>query len=167
MSSDDAHPWPLEHNALTGAVSSLSSCIPCGRGAGGEGGVGDLGLRCLGVGGVGGMRGERGCIRECVGAVGCSRGRLLAPAGPGIVLLPRHLRRVSTLWCPHWQQCRTPRCMRVQRGHSGSPCTWQTLDGGLRSTYPGAWCPLAQHVAADRRRRLHVTHAGNLWAGHA
>ena len=51
--------------------------------------------------------------------------------------------------------------------HGGSPCAWQTLDSGLRSTYPGAWWPLAQHTAADLRSRLHVTHAGKLWAGHA
>ena len=55
----------------------------------------------------------------------------------------------------------------VQRGHGGSPCAWQTLDSSLRSTYPGAWWPLAQYTADDRRSRLHVTHAGSLWAGHA
>ena len=30
--------------------------------------------------------------------------------------------RVITLWCPRWQQCRTPRYIRVQCGHGGSPC---------------------------------------------
>ena len=50
---------------------------------------------------------------------------------------------------------------------AASGCVGQTLDSGLRSTYPRAWWPLTQHGAADKRSRLHVTHAGSLWAGHA
>ena len=96
MTSEDARPWPLENKAVTTTVPSSIS-IPCGRRAGGEAGIGDLGLRRLGAGGVGGMCGERGCIRECAGAADCSRGRSLAPAGAGAVLLPKHLCGVFTL----------------------------------------------------------------------
>ena len=55
VTSKDARPWPLKNRVLTTAVSSSSSCIPCGRVAGGEGGVRDLGLRHLGAGVVGSM----------------------------------------------------------------------------------------------------------------
>ena len=37
----------------------------------------------------------------------------------------------------------------------------------MRSTNPGAWWSLAQHVAADKWSRLRVRHARGLWAGHA
>ena len=41
---------------------------------------------------------------------------------------------VFTLW---WlQQCRTPLCMSMHLGHSGSLCWLHVLDWGRRSTYP-------------------------------
>ena len=66
VTSEDARQWPLENRALTTAMSSSSTCIPCGRGVGGGGGDWDLGLRRLGAGVVGGMCGERGCMCVCV-----------------------------------------------------------------------------------------------------
>ena len=73
---------------------------------------------------------------------------------------------VHTLWCPLWQQWRTPLCLRVHLGHGGRLCNGHSCSCGLRATCSSAWWPSLQHSSAVRRRRLHVMHAETECAEH-
>ena len=66
---------------------------------------------------------------------------------------------VHTLWCPLWQQWRTPLCLRVHLGHGGKLCSGHSCSWGLRATCSSAWWPSLQQSSAVRRSRLHVIHA--------
>ena len=66
---------------------------------------------------------------------------------------------VHTLWCPLWQQWRTPLCLRVYLGQGGKLCSGHSCSWGLRATCSFAWWPSLQHSSAVLRSRLHVIHA--------
>ena len=75
VTSDDARPCPMKNRALTTAVSSSSTCIPCGRGAGGEVCV----CVCVCVCDLYFLRGRSLCSHEMAGVFGSVCCCLFAP----------------------------------------------------------------------------------------
>ena len=136
--------------------SAAVSSSPCGTGTGGDRGGGVLGLLRLWAGGVTGWCGDLSRPGGCrVGlcrhgflwgwsdCVGSTRFRCV---GTG----------VHTLWCPLWQQWRTPLCLRVHLGQGGKRCSGHSCSWGLQATCSSAWWPSLQHSSAVLRSRLHV-----------
>ena len=121
--------------------SATVSSSPCGIGTGGDRGGGVLGLLRLEAGGVAGWCGDLrrpgGCrVGLCRhdflwGRGNCAERARFRCAGTG----------VYTLWCPLWQQWRTPLCLRVHLGHGGKLCNGHSCSWGLRATCSSAWWP--------------------------
>ena len=128
----------LVRKSRRATTSAAVSSSPCGTGTGGDRGGGVLGLLRLGAGGVTGLCGDLGSPGGCrvglwrqgflCGWSDCVERARFRCAGAG----------VYTLWCPLWQQWRTPLCLRVHLGQGGRLCSGHSCSWGLRATCSSA-----------------------------
>ena len=123
-------PVPRQKKRAATVSSAAISSSPCGTGTGGDRGGGVFGLLRLGAGGVIGWCGDLSRPGECrvglcrhgflLGRSDCVGGARFRCVGTG----------VHTLWCPLWQQWRTPLCLGVHLGQGGKLCSGHSCSWG-------------------------------------